>query len=133
MTACDDIRPRLAAWLDGELADVDTATVDDHVRICVDCAGIVQSYRAIKAAAVVDAVVDEGIWDAVSAAIDEADAVPALLTELQLMRDEMRLLRSEVAELRRELARRPSTPSLRTSPFSLPDVPERPLKQYRLV
>jgi len=132
MTRCDEIRPRLAAWLDGELGDVDRQTVDNHLAGCVDCTAVVHGYRAIKPAVVLDTSAN-GLWDAVAARIDEADTITALLTELRQMRDEMRGLRAEVADLRSELARRSPAYTTRTSPFSFPDAPERPLSQYRLV
>jgi len=132
MTACDDIRSRLAAYVDSELDNINRQIVDDHLAGCVDCAAIVQGYRAIQAAFLVDAGAD-GLWDAVHARIDAPDATTVLLTELRLMRDEMQGLRAEVADLRRELGRRPPSPPVRTSPFSFPDAPERALKQYRLV
>lgn len=132
MTRCEDIRPHLAALVDGELVDAVRQTVDEHLSGCVDCAAIARDYGIIKATAIVD-VVEEDLWDGVSARLDVVDATSLLLTEIRSMRQEMQSLRSEVAELRQELSRRLPSPSPRTSPFSFPDAPERTLKQYRLV
>jgi anti-sigma factor RsiW len=134
MTNCDEIRPRLAAWIDGEVEIDDKAAMDAHVACCANCSAIAADFQSIKAAAPPDLDVDSvGLWNSIEDRLDGPEISSELLQELRAMRAEMQALRADVAELRRELARRPALPGPRTSPFSFPDVPERQLKQYRLV
>lgn len=46
MTNCDGIRPRLGAYLDGELDAAADAAVRAHVRTCARCAGRLDAERA---------------------------------------------------------------------------------------
>jgi negative regulator of sigma E activity len=48
MTTCDKIRPRLTAYLDGELADDHGSVVRGHLRECPDCRGIARDEAALR-------------------------------------------------------------------------------------
>jgi hypothetical protein len=51
MTTCDEIQPRLSDLVDGTLEAADRALVDDHVRECEACAGLVRDLVSLRQAA----------------------------------------------------------------------------------
>src|SRR5262245_39608274 len=48
MTMCEKIRPRLTAYLDGELADEDGSVVRGHLRECAACRDAARDEAALR-------------------------------------------------------------------------------------
>jgi predicted anti-sigma-YlaC factor YlaD len=46
--SCEEIRPLIAGYLDGELSPEDRARVEDHVAACDECARELDGQRALK-------------------------------------------------------------------------------------
>src|SRR5579884_1383231 len=47
---CAGLRPLLHGYLDGELSAADRAVCEDHLLVCLDCRGELESLRALSAA-----------------------------------------------------------------------------------
>jgi hypothetical protein len=86
MTTCDKIRPRLTAYLDGELADDHGSVVRGHLRECAACRQIARDEAALR----------DGLH-----ALPPVDPPPALWAGVQA-----RLAAEEVADARRPRWRR---------------------------
>jgi Putative zinc-finger len=51
MTSCEEIQPRLSAFVDGDLPSGERAEVASHVASCAACAGLVRDLEHMRAAA----------------------------------------------------------------------------------
>ena len=49
MNACDDVKERLSAYLDGELTQQESQKVDVHVRECAHCRAVLEDFRRLRA------------------------------------------------------------------------------------
>ncbi len=67
MSGCTDVRELLSLYLEGELEEEQAVMVGEHLAVCEDCAGIVETL--------------EGIVDAGSA-LDELEPPDHLLSDL---------------------------------------------------
>jgi RNA polymerase sigma factor (sigma-70 family) len=48
---CEELRPLLSAFCDGEAGDEEAAVLREHLRACANCRGTLRAYRAAPAAA----------------------------------------------------------------------------------
>jgi RNA polymerase sigma factor (sigma-70 family) len=48
---CEEMRPLLSAFCDGEASDEEAAVLREHLRACANCRGTLRAYRAAPAAA----------------------------------------------------------------------------------
>jgi predicted anti-sigma-YlaC factor YlaD len=48
MDACDDVKDRLSAYLDGELTQQESQRVDVHVRECPRCRAVLDDFRQLR-------------------------------------------------------------------------------------
>lgn len=113
---CEEMRPLLAAWLDGELAWEASREVAAHVAGCGECGRIVNSYRDMQQMfhteeaaqrEILEATQnDTTLWQNVQLQI-QAEESAALRQELEQMRQMIHALQREVRELRRQAATPP--------------------------
>jgi len=98
---CDEIRPLLAALVDGELEEPAATAAQEHVAACPSCRGELAACEAIQTAAALAPVDTADVWPAVVAGLGAELDLNAVARELRLLRDEIAALRVEVAGLRR--------------------------------
>jgi len=79
MTTCDKIRPRLTAYLDGELADEHGSVVRGHLRECAACRQVARDESALRDGLRALAPVDPpaSLWAGVQAQLAAAEVADA--------------------------------------------------------
>jgi len=79
MTTCDRIRPRLTAYLDGDLADDDGSFVRGHLRECAACRQVARDEAALRDGLRMLAPVDPpaSLWAGVQAQLAAAEVADA--------------------------------------------------------
>ncbi len=125
--SCEEMRPLLAAWLDGELARETSREVEAHVAGCGECGRVVNSYRDMQQMfhteeaaqrEILEREILEGaqndttLWQNVQLQI-QAEESAALRQELEQMRQMVHALQREVRDLRRQAAMSPQQKSSR--------------------
>ena len=106
---CDELRPHLTAFMDGEFAPEAAAKAERHLASCPDCAQARAGLAAVQemtAAWTLD--LPDITVRVMQAAASEDQSL--LLDEMRRLRAEMQDLRVEVAALRSQLLRRAEPP-----------------------
>ncbi len=87
MKTCDDIRPVLGAWLDGELSAAESEAVRGHVAVCAICAEERRQLEKLQAvmksvfATEADRIAFEPFWRGVRDRIENRKAWPVELVD----------------------------------------------------
>ncbi len=68
---CDDVRPRLEEFHDGELAGADAAAVQEHVATCAGCAGELESLRRLEGVLKGASIAARPEWDRFASSVHE--------------------------------------------------------------
>jgi predicted anti-sigma-YlaC factor YlaD len=123
---CDDVRPQLAALLDGELAET-AAALQKHLEECAECAQSYREFAAVQNLADAWTIESADVLESVQAQSQAAD-MRLLLEEIRHLRGELRALRADMASLRAQIGTR-ATGQVRPSvliPYGSPE--ESPLQ-----
>jgi len=133
MSDCEDFRPMITALVDRELSAGDAARVEEHLRICEQCAQVFTECSKLQnAAGMAHLPQTADLWARISDEISD-EPETSMVEEMRLMRLEMNALRQEVAGLRRELEQRQTPQYSRSNALSVPDALPPSYKQFRLV